>query len=698
MAEKWIELNNEVKIKDENGQYQYHKDQEAVRSYFIDYVNKNMQFFHDLEEKLEYMFENEYYDKSVFDKYTMEQIKEIYKMIYGEKFRFKSFMSAFKFYNNYALKTNDGQRFLERYEDRLAVNALYLADGDFELAKRIAKQLIKQNYQPATPTFLNAGRARAGRLVSCFLLQIPDSTEGIMYAVYASAQLSRFGGGVALNLSLLRGADEPIKGIEGASTSVVGVAKILEDTFAKFNQLGQREGAGAVYLNAFHSDIMALLSTKKINADEKERLKTLSIGVIIPSKLYELAEKNENWFSFYPHSVYKEYGIHLDDMNMSEWYDKLVNNPNVRKKPMGSAREFFEEIARTQLESGYPYILNRDVANKVHLLKDIGQIKMSNLCVEILQLQTESDIQSYKGVDTFGYDISCNLGSLNIANVMENKDIEEAVKTAVDALTTVTLKTSIDEVPSIKKANDAFHSIGLGAMNLHGYLAKNLISYESEEAKDFANVFFAMVRYYALQRSNEIAMKHGAFKHFEKSEYAKGTALKMYIEKPHFPKTEKVKKLFEGIYIPTQEDWAKLNESIIKHGIFHAYLMAIAPTGSISYVQNATPSVMPITEKIETRTYGDSTTHYPMPYLNAQTWWFYKEAYNMDMFKLIDLIAVIQKHVDQSISTTLFVDGNNITTGKLARYIIYAHKKGLKTLYYVRTKVSNQAECASCTV
>ncbi|MDX5884936.1 class 1b ribonucleoside-diphosphate reductase subunit alpha [Bacillus cereus group sp. BfR-BA-00999] len=694
---KWIELNNEVKIQDENGQYQYSKDREAVYSYFVDHVNKKMQYFHDFDEKLKYLLKHDYWDSSVIKKYKDSEIKELHKIVYGHKFRFKSFMSAFKFYNNYALKTNDGANYLERYEDRVMANALFLGDGDFEKAKAIAKQLIKQNYQPATPTFLNAMRSRAGRLVSCFLLQMPDSTEGIFYINEAVAQLSRFGGGVAVNLSVLRGADEPIKGMEGASTSVVGIAKILEDIARKFNQLGQREGAVAVYINAFHSDSKAMLSTKKINADENERLKTLSLGLIIPSKLYELAEKDEQWFSFYPNSVFKAYGVHLDDMHMDEMYDELLNNPAVRKKPMGSARAFFEEIGKTQLESGYPYILNRDVANKVHMLKDIGDIKMSNLCVEILQLQTHSHVESHKGTDEFGYDISCNLGSLNIANVMENKEVKDAVKIAIDALTTVTRKTSIDEVPSVKKANDSFRSVGLGVMNLHGYLAKNFISYESREAKDFANVFFAMMRFYALERSMELAKEYSPFDHFEKSEYAKGTALTRYIEKSHAPKTDKVAKLFEGIYIPTQEDWERLNEQIMEHGIYSAYLLAIAPTGSISYVQNATPSVMPITEKIETRKYGDSTTHYPMPFLNARTWWFYKEAYQMDMMKLIDLMAVIQLHVDQSISTTLFVD-DDTTDGQLARCYIYAHKKGLKTLYYTRTKVSSQEDCLSCTV
>ncbi|MDY7043719.1 class 1b ribonucleoside-diphosphate reductase subunit alpha [Virgibacillus sp. M23] len=697
---RWTELNNEVKIKDDNGQFQYEKDKEAVYSYFVDNVNKNMQFFHDRDEEfLNYMFKHDYYDKSLFDKYRQRQVKEIFKLVYGEKFRFESFMSAYKFYNNYATKTDDGQRFLERYEDRVAVNALFLGDGNYKLAKKIATNMIKQRIQPATPTFLNAGKTRAGRLVSCFLLEMQDNTESIFYVTEACAQLSRFGGGVAINLSKLRGAGDPIKGIENASTSIVGIAKILEDVFTKFNQLGQRNGSGAVYINALHVDAKSLLATKKINVDEKSRLKSLSVGLIIPSKLYELAERNENYFTFYPYSVYKEYGIELDDMNMDEWYDKLVNNPRVRKRTMGSARKLFTEIAQTQIESGYPYIFNRDVANKVHMLKDIGDIKMSNLCVEIMQLSLPSNIEGHRGVNSFGRDISCNLASLNIANVMDDKAIKESVMTAVDALTTVTVNTSIDEVPTVKNGNDAFHSIGLGAMNLHGYLAKNLISYESESARDFANTFFMTVRYYALLRSMYIAKERKqTFDGFEKSEYAKGTALTKYMENNYYPKTMKVQKLFKGQYIPSTDDWRWLNDQIMEHGIFHAYLMAIAPTGSISYVQNSTPSVMPITEQIETRVYGDSTTHFPMPFINNKNKFFYKKAYDMDMMKLIDMISVIQEHVDQSISTTLFIKPDQCTTRDLARYYIYAHKKGIKTLYYTRSELTKNDICETCSI
>ncbi|QIW89811.1 ribonucleotide reductase [Bacillus phage Izhevsk] len=698
---KYIELNNEVKnLKD--GFYQIEKDIEAVRDYFISHINDgNTVYFHDLKEKLDFLVENEYYDENILKLYTYEQIKKVYKIAYSKKFRFPSFMSAFKFYTTYALRTDDGGSILERYEDRVSINALYLAKGDFEKAKQYVRVLINQEYQPATPTFLNAGRKRSGRMVSCFLLDCPDTTEGIMYIIQACAQLSRFGGGVGVNLSKIRASGEPIKGVEGASSGVIGVAKLLEDTFSHFNQLGQRSGSGVAYLNIFHDDILEFLDTKQINVDEKKRLKTLSIGVIAPDKFFELAEKNEPYFVFKPYSVFKKYGIHLDEMDMNEWYDKLVNDRDIKKRKL-DARDMLTTIAKTQLASGYPYFMYRDNANKLHHLGDLAPVRMSNLCTEIFQAQTESDIQGYNGVDTFGYDISCNLGSLNLVRMIEEAfkrgSIEESVSTGIWALTTVADDTSIDEVPSVKKANDDMHSVGLGVMNWHGLLAKNFMVYGSEESIDLANVLGAMIRYYSLKTSMEIAKERKqTFKHFDKSQYSKGKGLEMYIEESHAPSTDQVAEMLNGIYIPTQDDWAKLVADIQEHGLYHAYLNAIAPTGSISYVHSATSGVMPITEHVETRVYGDSTTHYPMPYLNKDTYWYYTTAYDMDMYDMIDVVATWQKHIDQGISCTLFVN-SDIATNELARYYIYGHKKGLKSLYYTRTRNTNADDCISCTI
>ncbi|WP_250675267.1 class 1b ribonucleoside-diphosphate reductase subunit alpha [Paraclostridium ghonii] len=698
---KYIKLNNEVIIKDKNGKYQLEKDIEALDSYLEEYVNPRMKKFDTFEERLDFLLENNYYSKDIIDKYSIRFIKDTYKVIENENFTFKSYMSAKKFYQNYALKSDDGKQILENYNDKVLIVALALGDGNEELALNLAIKLIRQEFQPATPTFLNAGRKRAGEMVSCFLLSVEDSTEGISYAVSSSNHLSKIGGGVALNLSRLRASKEPIKDIDGAAGGVVGVAKMLEQSFTYFNQMGARQGAGAAYLTVFHPDFEMLMDTKKINADEKIRLASLSLGAIIPDKFMELAEKNEIAYAFYPHSVYKKYGVHLDEIYMDEWYEKLASDKDIIKKEI-NPRQMLTKIAQMQQESGYPYVVFIDTANKEHVLKDVGMIKMSNLCCEIFQYQTPSEIKGYGGENVWGQDISCNLGSLNIANVMDNKDIEKTVSTAIKALSFVSDKTDIKEVPTIKNGNKASHAIGLGAMNLHGYLVRENILYTSQEAIDFSNVFFAMIRYYAIKVSMEIAIeKNMTFDGFEESEYAKGIesdVLSKYYKESYLPKTDKVKSLFEGIYVPTSKDWANLLDKASENGIYNAYLTAIAPTQSISYVQNATSSIMPIMEPVEVRTYGDSTTIYPMPFLTNENMLYYQSAYRMDMKHVIDVVSTVQQHVDQGISTTLFVTDDK-TTRDIARYYIYAYKKGLKSLYYTRTKMTRDTnECLMCSI
>lgn len=694
-TKKWIYLNNEIMVK--NGDdFQLEKDKEAVYSYFVDYVNKNTVFFHNLREKMKYLIKNDYYI-DFYQMYTHEEIKEVFKLVYNKKFRFASFMSASKFYQSYALKDDTENKFLERYEDRIAIVSLYLAQGNLEKAKEYALMLINQEYQPATPTFLNSGKKRSGELVSCFLDEMGDNLSGIGYVFDSAMKLSSLGGGVSINLSKIRARSEAIKGVEGRASGVLPIMKILEDIFSYANQLGQRAGAGAVYLNVFHADINEFLDSKKINVDEKIRIKTLSTGVIIPDKFMELAEQDEVCYIFYPHTVYLEYGKYLDDMDMNEMYEKLVDNPNVKKKKI-NVRELLVKISQSQKESGYPYLFFKDNANKKHALKEIGDIKFSNLCTEIMQLSEISDINPYYEEDILRRGISCNLGSLNIATVMENKRIKEATKAAIDSLTMVSDLTSIDVVPTIKKANDELHSVGLGAMNLHGFFAKNYIMYESREALDFCNVFFMMVNYYSLERSMEIAKERKeTFKDFEKSEYANGNYFNKYIEKDFLPQTEKVKALFEGIHIPTKEDWEKLKVEVMEHGVYNAYRMAIAPNQSTSYIMNSTASVMPVVDTIEVREYGDSTTFYPMPYLTNDNFFFYKSAYDMDQKNILKLISVIQRHVDQGISTILYTKSTD-TTRDLSRLYIYAHKLGLKSLYYTRTRKATIEECISCSV
>ena len=304
-------------------------------------------------DKTNYLIDNDYIESEFINKYTPDFIETVAKDLQAQGFRFKSFMAAYKFYQQYVLKTNDGKHYLESIEDRILLMPFYFADGNEELARDLATEMIHQRYQPATPSFLNAGRSRRGEFVSCFLISVTDDMNSIGRSINSALQLSRIGGGVGISLSNLREAGAPIKGYEGAASGVVPVMKLFEDSFSYSNQLGQRQGAGAVYLDVFHPDIMAFLSTKKENADEKIRVKTLSLGITVPDKFYELARNNEEMYLFSPYSVEREYGVPYSYVDITAEYDKMVANPNIVKTKI-RARDLETEISKLQQESGLP--------------------------------------------------------------------------------------------------------------------------------------------------------------------------------------------------------------------------------------------------------------------------------------------------------------------------------------------------------
>lgn len=832
-------LNAMLNLYDANGQINFDADREAANRYFLDHVNQNTVFFHSHGEKIDYLVDNGYYEPEVFEQYSRDIVLWIYAGAYAHKFRFPTFLGAFKFYTGYALKTNDGQRYLERYEDRVVMTALTLARGDSALADKLVEAMITGRFQPATPTFLNAGKKQRGELVSCFLLRVEDNMESIGRAITSSLQLSKRGGGVALCLTNLRETGAPIKNIENQCSGVVPVMKMLEDAFSYANQLGARQGAGAVYLNVHHPDILRFLDTKRENADEKIRIKTLSLGVVIPDITMELARDNAEMCLFSPYDVEKVYGVPFTEISVTEKYHEMVADDRIKKTTI-SARDLFKTLAEIQFESGYPYIMYEDTVNRANPIK--GRITMSNLCVhgdtkiltkegekviyevagtqeevwngeewsevdvvqtgvdqelvrvvlddgsellctpyhkfyvmiggqaremracqlmggdrliswvmpdgtpvperrvssmrdipglhdtfcfnepkrhmgvfngiltgncsEILQVSAPSTYHEDGSYEQIGQDISCNLGSLNIAATMDGGNLGQTVETAIRALTAVSEMSDLRSVPSVQRGNHESRAIGLGQMNLHGFLARERIPYDSPAAVDFTNVYFATILYHALRASNKLARERGnSFKGFADSTYATGRFFDKYVSREWTPHTTLATDLFIkfGVAVPTIYDWLDLRDDVMEYGLYNRNLQAIPPTGSISYINNSTSSIHPIAAKIEIRKEGKiGRVYYPAPFMTNENLDYYKDAYEIGPEAIIDIYAAASQHVDQGLSLTLFFP-DTATTRDINKAQIYAWRKGIKTLYYIRIR-QNALEgtevegCVSCSL
>ncbi|HAV1533383.1 TPA: class 1b ribonucleoside-diphosphate reductase subunit alpha [Enterobacter hormaechei subsp. xiangfangensis] len=679
-------LNAMLNLYDREGRIQFDKDREAVDAFFAAHVRPNSIVFGSQQERLDWLVKEGYYEERVLTRYDRAFVVALFERAHASGFRFQTFLGAWKYYTSYTLKTFDGKRYLESFEDRVVMVALTLAQGDEVLAESLTEEILSGRFQPATPTFLNCGKAQRGELVSCFLLRIEDNMESIGRAVNSALQLSKRGGGVAFLLSNLREAGAPIKRIENQSSGVIPVMKILEDAFSYANQLGARQGAGAVYLHAHHPDILRFLDTKRENADEKIRIKTLSLGVVIPDITFKLAKENADMALFSPYDVERIYGKAFGDVAISELYDELVADDRIRKKTI-NARDFFQTLAEIQFESGYPYIMYEDTVNRANPIG--GRINMSNLCSEILQVNSASSYDENLDYADVGKDISCNLGSLNIAHTMDSPDFGRTVETAIRGLTAVSDMSHIRSVPSIEAGNAASHAIGLGQMNLHGYLAREGIAYGSPEGLDFTNLYFYTVTWHAVHTSMMLAReRHQRFAGFEQSRYASGEYFSQYLEGDWQPKTEKVRALFAraGITLPTREMWQQLREEVMRYGIYNQNLQAVPPTGSISYINHATSSIHPIVSKIEIRKEGKTgRVYYPAPFMTNENLALYQDAYEIGPEKIIDTYAEATKHVDQGLSLTLFFP-DTATTRDINKAQIYAWKKGIKTLYYIRLR------------
>lgn len=340
----------------------------------------------------------------------------------------------------------------------------------------------------------------------------------------------------------------------------------------------QRNGSGVVFLNVFHGDIESFISSKKPNSDDKIRLATLSTGIILPDIFFELMRRDKDIVLFSSYDIYKEYGKRMSEISITEMYYELLDNPNIRKLKRLNARKLYTEIKKAQFESGYPFEIFDDNVNNAHPLKEIGRVKMSNLCTEILQYQQTSVVTDQNEPNEYGLDVSCNLGSIDIHEATKVQDFGQLVDTAMRLLTNVSTMTDIVNVPSVSKANKVMHSVGLGVMNLHGHLVQSGIRYGSKESIEFIDAFMEALNYYSLKASMEIAkQKNETFYRFEESDYASGVYFETYINKEEQELTPEVINALGGTPIITQKMWDELKKQVQQYGLFHSYRLAIAP-------------------------------------------------------------------------------------------------------------------------
>lgn len=718
----FLDLNSEIMERDEEGKLKTYKDLEALESYLeyrkdvaISYPTKEKKFLDYIEKKL--------YKESVRTSYKLtdeeyvEFIKEMYRLYEENDRGDMGYYSLAFFDQSYALRMGrkeltgrygysedqlpekdflDGNILLEDKSDRAVVIAMHTALGDEVLAKDIVIGLATRNFHPATPTYSNSGLVRGGESTSCYIFSASDNMESIVYLHSVALQKSKRGGGIGYDLTNIRARGESIKGVQGVSKGIIPVAKMIESAVSYADQDGKRPGSAVVNLSVFHADIEDFLNSKKENAEDNIRLKTLSTAIITYDKFWELVKnESEYYYTFYPKTVYDEYGVELSDIDFNEMYDELVLNPRVRKKKF-RVEDILNQVARLHGMRGYPYIIYFDNANNQHAFyRQDYLIRCSNLCSEIFQLSVAGE-----------YDIQCTLSAINISEVMKNNSLEETAYTVTRMLNNIIDVPHEDETDyTVVKAREDFRAIGVGVLDFHGFIANHGIAYESLEAKDFARTFFMLFNYYSLLASNKEVERYGKFKDFDKTKYADGTYFDKYLEKDYNPVTDKVRDIFEtyGVVIPNKEDWKLLKEKVQKEGLANAYRNCIQPTGSISYLSGTTPSMMPIHSKVERRSYKQFTANYPVPNLNEKNFFLYKEAHTINMYKYLDLIAVAQEHIDQGISATLFIT-DEISTDKWIELSLYANERGLKSLYYSKTKLveadmnfDNFEECISCT-
>lgn len=632
------------------------------------------------------------YDTQLLKSYSRDEIDFLEKVIEPEKDRLFSYIGLLTMAERYLAKSHEGE-FLELPQERFMIIAMTLLANE-QKCKRMG--LIEEAYWAlsnlymtvATPTLSNAGKSY-GQLSSCFIDTIEDDLRSIYDSNTDVSTLSKNGGGIGIYLGKIRSRGSDIKGFKGISSGVIPWMKQLNNTAVSVDQLGQRQGAIAVYLDVWHKDIFPFLDAKLNNGDERQRTHDLFTGVCIPDLFMEQVEKRGNWYLFDPHEVRKVMGYSLEDFydeekgegSFREKYWECVYQPNLSREVI-PAIEIFKSIMVSQLETGTPYIFYRDTVNRLNANQHRGMVYCSNLCTEIAQNMSPTILEEEKVEDGKilvykkpGDFVVCNLSSISLAKSVMDDVLERLVNIQVRLLDNVI---DINEIPVLQAqiTNKNYRGIGLGTFGWHHLLALKGIKWESEEAVSYCDSLYEEIAYLTIKASNELAMEKGCYPYFGGSDWSTGK----YFEKRGY----------------ASEKWQELLDQVKETGMRNGYLMAVAPNSSTSILAGSTASIDPIFRLEYSEEKKDYKIPVTAPDLSPKTTWYYKAAYNIDQHWSIRQNAKRQRHIDQSISFNIYVR-NDIKAKALLDLHMDAWESGLKTTYYIRsTSGSEIEECESC--
>ncbi|EAC8684823.1 ribonucleoside-diphosphate reductase subunit alpha, partial [Listeria monocytogenes] len=616
------------------------------------------------------------------------------KLIDPEKDKLFTYNGLYLLATRY-LATDSERNVYELPQERWLTIALYLMQNE---PKEKRMKLVEEAYWAlsnlymtvATPTLANAGKV-GGQLSSCFIDTVDDSLQGIYDSNTDVARVSKHGGGVGAYLGYVRSTGAAIRGVKGASGGVIPWIKQLNNTAVSVDQLGQRKGAIAVYLDVFHKDIESFLDLRLNNGDQRLRAHDVFTAVCIPDIFMEAVERRGEWYLFDPHEVKAKKGWYLQDFydeskgegTFREKYEELVADETISKKIV-KAIDIMKRIMMSQLETGNPFMFYRDEVNRMNPNKHEGMVYSSNLCTEIMQNMSPTKmIQEIISGDQIvitkqaGDFVVCNLSSVNLgrAVVAEEGTLERLIEVEVRMLDNVIDLNELP-VPQATITNQKYRSIGLGTFGWHHLLALKNIAWDSEEAEKYADELYEQINYLAIRASNKLAQEKGAYKVFKGSDWNTGE----YFARRNYNSPE----------------WQELAKEVAEKGLRNAYLVAVAPNMSTAQIAGSTASIDPIYSAFYYEEKKDYRRPVIAPDLNLSTYPYYeKGAYKVDQFASVRQNGRRQRHVDQSLSFNFYVP-SGIKASKLLELHMTAWNEGLKTTYYVRSNDIDVEECEWC--